>query len=78
MGNLVGVTPVLTGVAGLAVGLALFVNLPTAWWMPSEKAPLSYLSQATLQTLDEEKKKFPATDLWSGAGTVVMAVRRPG
>jgi len=73
-----GVTPILTGVAGLTVTLAVIANLPVSWWLPAEKATLQYLSGATLQTLDEQKKKFPAPELWRNTGAVVMAVRRPG
>jgi hypothetical protein len=44
--------------AGVTAGAAVICNLPTSWWMPAEKATLSYLSQTTLQTLDETKTKF--------------------
>lgn len=72
------VTPVLTGLAGITVTLAVVANLPTSWWMPAEKATLKYLSSATLQTLDGQKRRFSAADLWQDKGVVVMAVRRPG
>jgi len=77
--SLIGaVTPVLTGLAGITVTLAVVANLPTSWWMPPKKATLKYLSSATLQTLDGQKRAFSAQELWQDKGVVVMAVRRPG
>jgi len=78
MGNFLGFATALKGLAGVVAGLAVIANLPASWILPAEKATLAYLSGAMLETLDGEKRKFKASELWKENGAVIMAVRRPG
>lgn len=68
----------LKGVAGIAVGAAIFVNLPTRLWLTMEKATLAYLAETSLQTIDEANATIKASQLWEKKGAVVMVIRRPG
>jgi hypothetical protein len=68
----------LKGLAGVALGTAIICNLPTRLWLPMERASLQYLAQTSLQTIDEAKKVFKASELWQNNGAVIMVIRRPG
>jgi len=78
MGNFIPMGVLMKGTAAVVAGLAVLCNLPTSLWMSSQKATLGYLASTTLTTLDDNKRKFVASDLWKEKGAVIMAVRRPG
>ncbi|KAH3863083.1 hypothetical protein DPMN_026061 [Dreissena polymorpha] len=62
-----------------AAGMAVLVCNLAPWFVPkAQPATLGYLAAAKLQTLDEKKTNFTASDLWKTNGAVIMAVRRPG
>jgi len=44
--------------AGVAVCSALLCNLPTRLWLPAESATVQYLSDTSLQTVDESQRQF--------------------
>jgi len=68
-------------VAGAVTGLIVMANIPTSYWLPSEKASIEYLEETYLQNIakdEKDRKKYKASDLWKDNGAVVMVVRRPG
>jgi len=74
----ISASTLLQGFAGLIGVVAMVCNLPASWLNRVEKATQQYLADTDLSTLDEEKRKFKASDLWKTNGCVIMAVRRPG
>lgn len=72
------ISKALLSIAGITAGAAILINLPTKFFMATEKATLQYLQTAKLQTIDQTKNNFSASDLWKDNGVVLMAVRRPG
>lgn len=54
-----GVSKALTGLAAVAVGMALLCNLPDNPFVPAPKpASLDYLAETTLSTMDKKPRKF--------------------
>lgn len=72
------ISKALLSIAGITAGAAILINLPTQFFMATEKATLQYLQTCKLQTIGQTKNNFSAADLWKDNGVVLMAVRRPG
>jgi len=68
------------GLGGAAMaGLVGYANLPVSWLLPLHaSATTQHLAAAQLKPLLDAPAVTSTSELWSGSGAVVMAVRRPG
>ena len=66
-------------VGGAVTGLLGYANLPMSWLASTTQVTTAnYLATAKLEPLAGARSLERTADLWSEAGAVVMAVRRPG
>jgi hypothetical protein len=63
------------GIAAVAGAILYCANVD--WFAKMPDTPYSHLAKATLHPLND-RQSFPAKNLWTTSGAVVMVVRRPG
>ena len=63
------------GIAAVASAVVYCANVD--WFAGMPDTPYNHLAQATLFPLNG-REGFPAKNLWSTSGAVIMVVRRPG
>lgn len=61
--RVMSISKALLSIAGITAGAAILINLPTQFFMATEKATLQYLQTAKLQTIDQTKNNFSVSAL---------------
>ncbi|WAQ96974.1 PXL2A-like protein [Mya arenaria] len=68
-----GLPKLFMGLAAVGAGASIICNLAATMVTKPQAASLQYLAESKLQSLDEQKRNFSASELWSNRGAVIMA-----